>query len=155
MALLIDYFLAPSDEAAALTLTLDGGPMSLGDSVGEPRFPTVSDSRIEPVVALGTLTMLMTGQDFDDILDDPTHGRLITQHDSNERMVLGVSDTLIDALAGASTEELDQVAHPWSQTEELVCIIAEAHLRAFIHSLADLAKTARSVNSSLYCWVCL
>ena len=143
MGVLYDYFSAASDEEAASVIDRVGGPGSPATIVppGEPKrgifgrkrrpaattngtdpeqtvFDTVSGNNIDPVVQLGTLEELLTGRSFDDVMDDPRSGHAVADRDGGERLVLTLTDALSAALASATDESLEQVAVPWSQTEE-------------------------------------
>jgi hypothetical protein len=57
MGLICDYFAAPSDESAAEVVDHDHGPA-----------PAVPGGRIDPIVVLGTVTALLTGRTFGEVL---------------------------------------------------------------------------------------
>lgn len=86
MGVLVDYFVAPTDEAAAVTIDWTGGPSAppkppptgrrglfgrrakdVSDEEA-PGYRTVSGTGVDPVVQAGTLEELLTGRSFDDIL---------------------------------------------------------------------------------------
>src|SRR5215213_6917971 len=90
---LTDYFIAADDDAARAAVTL--GPIPA-------EFVTVEAKNLDPVVALGTLTAILTGRDYDEVTGHPRHGHAITDTGpSAESFVLTVPDGLRDALAAA------------------------------------------------------
>lgn len=170
MGLLTDYFVAPSDAAAASTLDRVRGPRSVTDarpttrwsglfrrssggaSIEEPLYPTVSVNGIDPVVQMGTLESLLTGRTFESILDssgDP----VIASQDGGERLVVRLTSTLTDALASASMPRLVEVAVPWSHTEEFSGQGEPTVLAGFLRELAGLAQHARDTDQQVYCWL--
>jgi hypothetical protein len=140
MGLLCDYFLAPSDDAAAATL--EGGPEGL---------PTLSAKNLEPTVTMGTLEELMTGKPFDEILAEYT-GPIVTMGDEGP-WVNRLTEDLTTALRTVSSDRLAEVAAVWAETEEVRSdpeIINE-----FLGELQQLAVRAHEQGGHLYCWVCL
>jgi hypothetical protein len=180
VGVLYDYFAASSDEAAAATIDLSGGPggaepfspelaaaIKAGDRDAMRRFmmPKVRLSEhglhvlsvkgIDPVVELGSLEALLTGTPYDDIVARDRHGSDVADADDGERLVLTLSDEFQHALNAADDEQLTAVATPWSQTEEFLGHGEPEVLAHFIRQLAHLARHATSTNSRLYCWVCV
>ena len=99
MGVLLDYFAAPSDEAAASTIDRLGGPgsrevealpeapkrglfgrkRSAADPVVRSDeslevYDTLSVKGIDPLVQLGTLEEVLTGRSYDEIVEDPRSG---------------------------------------------------------------------------------
>jgi hypothetical protein len=148
VGILYDYFAAPSDERAAETIDIIGGP----GKVGLPVLPTKG---IDPVVQLGTLESLLTDVDYDTVTASPRSGHAVAIRDEGERLVLTITDELQRALASASPQQLDAVAVPWSQTEEFWGNVRPEALATFLYELAQLARGARDSSSRLYCWVCV
>lgn len=180
MGVLYDYFSAASDEEAASVIDRVGGPGSPATIVppavpkrgifgrkrqpaaptngtdAEPTvFDTVSGNSIDPVVQLGTLEELLTGKSFDDVMDDPRSGHAAADRDGGERLVLTLTEALSTALASASDEALEQVAVPWSETEEFWDAADPAVLAGFLKDLAGLARRSKASGQRLYCWVCV
>src|SRR5215213_5525106 len=127
---LTDYFIAADDDAARAAVTL--GPIPA-------EFVTVEAKNLDPVVALGTLTAILTGRDYDEVTGHPRHGHAITDTGpSAESFVLTVPDGLRDALAAADDHLLMRTAQRWATTEELTTFPPEA-LADFTKELAALA----------------
>jgi len=156
MGVLFDYFSAESDETAASTIDLLGGPGA--QQAGTPDdvpFDTVSVKGIDPVVQLGTLEALLTGRDYGQIVAGPRAGNSLAVRDGGERVVVTLTDELQDALADSNDGQLTSVAVPWSQTEEFWGRGDPQVLTSLLHELAGLARRARSKGQRLYCWICV
>jgi hypothetical protein len=179
VGVLYDYFAASSDEAAAATIDLDGGPggveplspemdaaVRAGDREAMTRFMlpgvrfsehglyVLSAKGIDPAVQMGTLEELLTRVDYDEIIGRERSGKDVAVRDGGERLVLTLTDELQAALASASDEWLRMTAVPWSQTEEFWGEGDPAVLGEFLCQLASLARTAADSGQRLYCWVC-
>ncbi|WP_258725834.1 hypothetical protein [Cellulomonas sp. NS3] len=101
MGLLTEYFVALTDDAAAL---VHGGSIP-------PH--AVDGGGIEPVVHLGTLEELLTGRTFEEVLDDaPTSP--VADRNGGEELVLRITDELARVLAEVSDSRLEEVVVPWS-----------------------------------------
>lgn len=166
MGVLFDYFSAACDEAAASTISFPGGP---GRSAAQPTrsgfkirrsrapqqpvFDTVPVKGIDPLVQLGTLEALLTGQDYDQIVAGPRAGHVLANQDGGQRLVVTLTPEIQAALADADAERLASVAIPWSQTDEFWGQGDPDILAGLFGELADLARRARARNESLYCWV--
>ncbi len=123
MGVLYDYFVAPSDAEAAATIDRAGGPGQPASPASRTRtrglfrhrqqepapigdgqsYPTVADTGIDPAVQGGTLEELLTGRPYDEIEQDPRWGKSLAVRDGGERLVLTLTDSLIDALARMRT----------------------------------------------------
>jgi hypothetical protein len=169
VGLINDYFTAPSDEAAAGVVDRDGGPAGVPAAVstgwlhGTPAsaaapgagFPTVVGGRIDPVVVLGTVTALLTGRTFSEVLAAGDRRDPVALEDDGAQVVLRVDDVVVDALTGADDTTLTAVAVPWSQTDELAGALDAETLAEFLRDLAGLARGARGRGEALYCWICV
>lgn len=140
MGVLCDYFAAANDDEAAAVIDRTGGPAGAVDGRG-----------VDPVVQMGTLEELLTGQPYEEILDGD--GDVVADRDGGERIVARLSTGVAEALAGASDERLAEVAVPWSQTEEFWGEGDPDALAAFLRDLAALARDARGRGQRLYCLV--
>lgn len=181
MGVLFDYFAAKSDEEAATVIDRVGGPGSRAVAVAQPErkrgmfgrrqvqalepsladdprlvvFDTVPATGIDPVVQISTLEALLTGRAYDDVVTDPRCGHAIEVKDEGERVVVTLTASLAAALAGATDHELDQVAVPWSETEEFWGDGDPVELTLLLKDLAALARSAQSKGHQLYCWICV
>jgi hypothetical protein len=168
MGLICDYFAAPSDESAAEVVDRDGGPAGVAAPAGWPHgaplpataaagsgFPTVAGGSIDPVVVLGTVTALLTGRTFDEVLAAGDRRDPVAMQDDGAEVVLRVDDVVVDALTRADAATLAAVAVPWSRTDELAGISDPQSLAEFLRDLAGLARGARERGEALYCWACV
>ncbi|MGY2703334.1 hypothetical protein [Nocardioides sp. HB32] len=172
MGVLYDYFIAPSDADAAATIDRRGGPgqpdlpvpvkgrglfarrrQQEGPDIDAVVYATVADTGIDPVVQGGTLEELLTGRTYEEIEQDPRSGHSLAVRDGGERLVLTLTDGLIDALAQSSPDQLAAAAIPWSQTEEFWGAGDPEELGAILRDLSALARDARTRGESVYCWV--
>lgn len=168
MGLICDYFAAPSDESAAGVVDRDGGPAGApvpsgwspgvaapASAAGGPGFPTVAGGYVDPVVVLGTVTALLTGRTFDEVLADRDRRDPVAMEDDGAQVVLRVDDVVVDALTRADAAALTAVAVPWSRTDELAGISDPESLAEFLLDVAGLARGARERGEAVYCWVCV
>jgi hypothetical protein len=167
------YFSAEDDESAAAAEARPGGPLGWPTVTGQrkaglfrkepiveslgPAYKGFHTRGYDPAVNLGTLESLLRGIDYDNLQDNPRWGGSPIESDPPEdRAVVTVTDTLRDALADASDDDLRQVAEPWSRTEELTQVgwedtTLEDHLE-FLNQLRALAHSARQHGQRLYCY---
>jgi hypothetical protein len=181
MGVLFDYFAAASDEEAGAVIDRLGGPGSQTVTAAQPQrkggifgrrrtqssepafatdpslvvYDTVSVKGIDPVVQLGKLEELLTGRAYDDVVADPRSGHAIAVKDEGERVVVTLTGSLTSALAETTDAALDQVARPWSETEEFWGEADPATLAVVLKDLAVLARNAEANGHQLYCWVCV
>jgi hypothetical protein len=153
VAVLFDYFVAPSDEVAATVVDRIGGPGSSAHPAGPAAFSTVRAPGVDPVVLMGNLERLLTGRSFEDILDDPTSGP-IAARDGGERAVLRLRSSLATALADLEDARIASVALLWSHTREFWGRGDPVALATLLRALASLGREARAGQNAIYCWVC-
>jgi hypothetical protein len=161
MGLLCDYFTAASNAQAEETIDWIGGP---GDPPrgGGPADgsqvagrPTVSLPGIEPTIWMGKLEEILTGRSFDDILEDAT-GKVIASRDGGERVVVLLTASLQNALAGLDDETVDAVAAQWAAPDEFYGTGTDTELAAStLRDLVQLVRVGRERGEALYCWVCV
>ena len=133
-----DYFLAP-DDATAVTALADGGP-------GSTSFPIVEAKGMDPVVTMGNLESILTGRPYGVVVGAPRQGHAVS--DASDAVVVSITDSLRDALAGASSGELDDAGARLATTAELAGS-DPAGVTDFVHRLAGLARGADAGH--LYC----
>ena len=180
MGVLFDYFSAGTDEEAAAVIDRPDGPGTEEVVVPEAepkrgifgrkrrlaapvtgaipeqfRYDVVSVTDIDPVVQLGTLEELLTGRPYDDVVDDPRSGHAVAVRSGGERLVLTLTDSICAGLASADDDFLEQVAGPWSETEEFWDAADPRILADFLKELSGLARRAEASGKRLYCWVCV
>ena len=179
MGVICEYFAAPSDTVAASLI--DTGPgarrpvspalreaLRTGDREAmrlalRPKVYS-SDSGIlvlpmkgsvDPVVQMGTLEELLTGETCDDISDRPRWGHVLAERHGGEKSVITLTDELQVALATATSDQLVVVARAWSETEEFFDQRDLDVLADLLLEFADLARQARQRGEHLYCWTCV
>jgi len=180
MGVLYEYFAAPSDSAAAEAVTGHGGPggpvpvspalreaIRAGDReairlAGRPKV-RMSDSGVlvlgtkgvDPVVQMGTLEALLTGEQYDVIVSRPRSGHHVAERSQDGPWVVTLTDELQAALAAAPRDQIFAVAAPWLETEEFRGQGDPQIAAEFLLELADLARQAGRRAERLYCWICL
>jgi hypothetical protein len=160
------YFAASDDDAAAATIDWPGGPARpptpkrglLGILQRRPDtrdgFASV-EGGFDPVVQAGTLTAILTERDYNEVSEEPGWGRLVAERDGGERLVLALPPVLGDLLADSSAARLERAAMAWAQTEEFWGQADPGALGGMLGELSELARTARSSDFQLYCWICV
>ncbi|SCE44373.1 hypothetical protein GA0115235_119935 [Streptomyces sp. DpondAA-F4a] len=146
LMVICDYFSAPDDDAAVRVLDEYGGPDASA-------FDVVSLKGMDPVVATARLETVLTGCTYEEASRRPRAGRLLSSPDAESAFVVSVSDTLREALASASPEDLVEAAGPWAGTEELRAsgVTSETAVEA-LELLSGVAVRARAAGHRLYCW---
>jgi hypothetical protein len=154
VAVLFDYFVAPSDEIAATVVDRIGGPGSSAHPAAPPAFSTVRAPGVDPVVLMGNLERLLTGRSLEEILDDPTSGPLVAR-DGGARSVIRLTSSLAAALADVEDQRIASVALLWSHTREFWGRGDPVALATLLRALASLGREARTEGDSIYCWICV
>jgi hypothetical protein len=157
------YFAAASVKVASEVAHRENGPtsgaakrvgkrkVSQKDRAASPTFKVVDAPKIDPYVAAATLTTLLTGRKYDDIVDDLDWGDVVAEGPAGH-LVIATTDAFVTALATSDDATLTEVAEEWSNTDELSGVPA-ADLAAKLHELAALARATRADKGRLYCWV--
>jgi hypothetical protein len=138
MGVLYDHFAASSDEVAAAAIDLLGGPGASGGG----SFDTVPGPGIDPVVHPGALEALLTGRDFDEILQEHHRTGTIVAPRDDGRLVVTLTEQLQASLSQADDARLAVIAVPWSHTEEFWGQSDPAVLAPWLGQLAGLARRA-------------
>lgn len=142
---LCDYFSAADDQAAVAVLQTLGGP-------GQAGLDVVLLKNVDPVVAIVQLEAVMTSCSYEEARERPRSGQLLSSPEG-ESFVISVSDTLLDALATASRDDLVRFAEPWSMTDELRQLGFSVDVTVeILEGLAELAQRAKAAGLRLYCW---
>lgn len=178
MGVMYEYFAAPSDAAAAQMADAGpGGPLPASPALQEalrsgdreairlamrPKV-RLADSGvlvlaakgIDPLVQMGTLEELLTGEQYDVIAGRPRSGHVLAKRSQEGPWVVTLTDELHAALASASRDQIIAVAAPWSETEEFRDRGDPGSLAILLLELADLARQAGQRGERLFCWICL
>jgi hypothetical protein len=139
---LMDYFSAATDSQAARVTPGNGGPTRLG-------FDVLDLKGIDPTVMLTVLESILTGRSEDEVAEDERQSHLVVE--SDDALVVTVTDTLRDALAGSDEQTLREAAREWATMEELEGSDPE-QLADALKLLADLSRRAVGRDHRLYCW---
>jgi hypothetical protein len=150
MSLLCDYFAAPSDHAAALTIDWDGGPSRPND--GKHGYEVIALGSIEPVVLMGQLEALLTNRSVMEILGDPGHDPVADRH-SGERLVMPIGERLAEALASLQEARIPEVAAEWAHAKEFWGRVGPTDLIDPLAELVALARKAQAQSQRVYCWM--
>jgi hypothetical protein len=170
MTAVCDFFGASSDAAAAELV--DVGPSGVprpAPPADRPQFPeswtviwiedrpklrtsaqgvlVVSTTDIDPGVQIGMLEELLTGVHFLLVCDLPRFAKVLAETD--EMLVLTLTDSLQTALAAATPEQLIAVATPWALHDE---IYAHGDPRSARTSCSSwpTSRGAQSSGASIY-----
>ena len=148
------YFAAPDDRVAAEVESRAGNLSS------HPEVSGFSSRGYDPMVNLGTLESILRGVPFESLEQDPRWGGGVGPEDPDQmEVVLTITDTLRDALAGTEDAALERAADAWSRTEELNApgweeVTVADHLE-FLDRLRVLARSAVAADHRLYCFIAL
>ncbi|WP_344439677.1 hypothetical protein [Kitasatospora nipponensis] len=144
MSIIIKFFVAPDDEAAAAVV--DHGPDEAFESLVFGNFD-VEEAMIE-------WESILTGRSFDELVEADEPAVVADPGDGEGPMVLAASKVLQDALAAANVPRLVEVGELWVQERAAEGEVFDPEVATRI--LGDLAELARSIGrrgGSLYCWV--
>jgi hypothetical protein len=110
---------------------------------------------IDPLVQMGKLEALLTGEQYQVIARRPRAGHLLAERGNEGPWVVTLTDELQAALAAAPREQIVAAAAPWSETDEFFGRGDPETLADFLLELAGLARQADQRGERLYCWCCL
>lgn len=180
MGVMYDYFAASSDEAAAATIDLPGGPggplpplpMPFRDLVaqygleGARRFlrstvrlsdagvPALFTKGFDPTTDLSTVHALLTGA-RPDVLLDQLGDAVIAERDGGEQLILSISAEVRDSLAASTPGGLQRAEAEWVEVEAPYRRVDVEGVSGLLEQLAELARMARDRGDGLYCWMCV
>lgn len=178
MGVMYDYFSAASDELAASTIDVPGGPDGPGPKLPMPAaeivkvhgheglrellkprlrlaetgFHVVATKGFDPTTDLGMIEGILTGVDFDEFLARPRTSHAVAERDGGERLVLTISDELRAVLANTGVTELSAAAGQWVTENGFGDAAPIADL---LSELSALARGAIERDERLYCWICV
>ncbi|MFE5076477.1 hypothetical protein [Streptomyces halstedii] len=144
MSIIIEFFVAPSHEAAAAVA--EGGP--------DGAFESLVYGNFDAEEALIEWEGIFTGRSFDELVtaDEP---EAVAGSDGWESpVVFAVSQVLQDALAAANQSRLVDVSRLWVQERAADGEALDQEIATKI--LSDLARLARGIGGRdhrLYCWM--
>ncbi|WP_151770390.1 hypothetical protein [Streptomyces abyssomicinicus] len=142
MSVVVDFFLAPDDPAAARAL--DGGP-----GPGQASF---SCGNLDPEEAVLDWQAFLTGEAWDALVeaDEP---RVVAEQDDGGPWVFAVSGRLAGALATAGPRRLRETATAWAERAAgRGRGVGEEAAAEILGSVAALARAAGQ-GGGLYCRV--
>jgi hypothetical protein len=141
MSIIIEFFIAPDDASAAGIE--DRGPIGAFESVEYGNFDAVE--------AMVEWEAIFTGQSFEALVS-AGEPRMISEGDGP--LVFVASAALQGALADATPDRLTEVGELWIEVraEDGEPFDPEM-VDGLLGDLADLARTARTRDHSLYCWM--
>ncbi|HEX4790453.1 MAG TPA: hypothetical protein VH372_18455 [Actinospica sp.] len=140
MSIIVEYFTAPDDAAAADVLY--GGPESV--------YPTLSCGNFLADIAMTEWEVLLLGR------LGAAPPRVVAGHEpSGIARVFAASAALQTALAAAGREALERLARHWlEEYADDVSGMAPDTARELLWELAELAREAKALRQALYCWMC-
>lgn len=147
--MIIDYFVASSDDEAAAMINWPSGPSRPPEGAGLP--PTFSAKNVEPFVALGKLEELLGGRNFEQQLAESAQPVAI--RGEGERLVVPLPSSLVALVRQTDPSQLEGVAEPWSEIEEFSGFLSPRGAAAFIKRFRDLCVQAHRAGDGVYCWI--
>ncbi|MGW1292458.1 hypothetical protein [Streptomyces sp. NPDC002533] len=143
MSIIVNFFVAPDDTSAALTL--ETGPGQAYESLSLGNF--------DPVGAVVEWQSLLTDRSFEDLVE-AGEPRVVAAQYGGGCFVFALSPDLFTALADAEQPTLRDVAGSWAQLRSDEGEIIDADIAdAIVSDLAALVSSARRQGQSVYCWV--
>lgn len=144
MSIIVEFFMAPDDTAAASVL-LPGPRRS---------FESRSFGNFDPEEAVAEWECLLSGGRYEDLVE-AGEPRLVAGQDGDGCVVLVLSPRLFAALAAAEPSELTDAAVSWTERRSADGEVIDTEIaEAILTDLAGLARGARRHGQGVYCWVC-
>jgi hypothetical protein len=144
MSIIIEFFTAPDDAAAAGIV--DRGPTGAFDSVSCGNFDAT-----EAVIEWESI---FTGQSFETLVSADEPRMVVDPDEGDGPLVFVASGVLQGALADAAQARLAEVGELWIQERaEDGEVFDPEMVGGLLGDLAALARTARERGHSLYCWM--
>jgi hypothetical protein len=133
MSSIIEFFIAPDDDAAAAVA--DHGP--------GPGRDVVQYGNFDPVTTMGEW------EDSFDIVPDDDPPAIAGD---GLPLVLAVSASLQAALAAADEEQMEEAAARWTEQTDDDWAMTQEFASEMMNDIADLARTATRLGHRLYYW---
>lgn len=150
MGLVVDYFNASSDAAAASVI--EKGPRRAESRSGR-EFVVVDGLGVEPVVELAQLEVSLAGRRWQSILEDEGSYRIVGDVADGEVLVIRLGEAFENALLALDDADIEGAAMAWSETEEFAGQMDTDDLAALVFELKDLVRRARQDGEKVYAWV--
>ncbi|GLW74688.1 hypothetical protein Kpho02_69850 [Kitasatospora phosalacinea] len=144
MSIVIKFFVAPDRDAAAAVV--GGGP----DGV----FESLTYGNFDAEEALIEWESIFTGRSFEELVAADEPEVIADPGDGEGPLVLAVSRTVKDALAGADELRLGEVGRLWLQERaEDGEVLDQQTAAGILRALAGLARAVGGREDRLYCWM--
>ncbi|HTW98993.1 MAG TPA: hypothetical protein VMD59_09460 [Acidimicrobiales bacterium] len=150
MGVICDYFVAPSDEIAAASVSEGPSERLPAELASE----VVDGTGIMPVVEMCSLEALLTARTYAEVRAERRGDEPVAMEDDGGRVVVRLAASLVQVLAAAEPERLETAARQWSETAELARTDAGPTVQ-FAERLAALARLGSGRGFGLYCWICV
>ncbi|MFF5900623.1 hypothetical protein ACFY8O_32525 [Streptomyces argenteolus] len=142
MSIIVEFFAAPDDAAAARLLRT--GPRRACESLSFGNF--------DPEEAVIEWECLLAGGDFDE-LAEAGEPRLVAGQEEDGCLVFALSNRLSAAFARAEQSDLRAAAAGWSSRRAKEGDVIEREIASVIlGDLAALVSSARRQGHGVYCW---
>lgn len=143
MSIIVKFFVAPDDTAAALHLRT--GPGQACESLSLGNF--------DPVGAVAEWQSLLTGRHLEDVVE-AGEPRVLGGEEGEGCFVFAISSDLATALADAERPTLRDAADAWARLRAEEGEIIDGEIAdAIMSDVAALAGSARRQGRGVYCWV--
>ncbi|MFE5209453.1 hypothetical protein [Streptomyces sp. NPDC056600] len=143
MSVIVDFFVAPDDPAAASAL--GGGP--------EPGPAAFSCGNLDPEEAVLHWEALLTGGRWDDLADEG-EPRTVAEARHGESWIFALSPCLVRALATAGPDRLRSAARDWARLSAEAGAALETEVaKEILREVAALATVVAEREGGLYCRV--
>ena len=144
MSIIIEFFTAPDDTAAAGIV--DRGPTGA--------FGSLSCGNFDATEAVIEWESIFTGQSFETLVSADEPRMVVYPDEGDGPLVFVASGALQGALADAAPARLAEVGELWiAERAEDGEVFDPEMVGELLGDLADLARTARERGHSLYCWM--
>ncbi|WP_329549813.1 hypothetical protein OG548_44215 [Streptomyces sp. NBC_01356] len=142
MSIIVEFFVAPDDASAALTL-----------QTGPGRVESLSFGNFDPEEAVVDWECLLAGGCFEELVE-AGEPHIVADQGDGGCVVFAISARLSAALADAERSQLRDVAVLWAaQRAQDGEVIDTETADGILSDLATLVSSARRRSQGVYCWV--